>query len=114
VISFDASELGRLSADIRSSAATVAARSGAAVRDAAMETRDAAKSLAPKLTGALAESITAEGDGLDWVVSPNVPYDFYVEYGTSKMPPQPFMSPAATVADTSLVEAIEEVADDTL
>ena len=114
MISFDGSELGKLSDDLRSSATTVVARSTVAVRGAALETRDAAKSFAPKLTGALADSIEAEGDGLDWSVSPNVPYDFYVEYGTSDTAPQPFMSPAATVADRVLVEAIEEVADDTL
>lgn len=111
MISFDGGELGRLAGDLRSAGAMAAVRAADAVGDAADETRDAAKSLAPKLTGALADSITVEGGGLEREVTTGVPYAIFVEYGTYKDAPQPFMWPAASVADRVLVEAIEDVAD---
>lgn len=114
MISFDASELNGLAADLLSSGATVVARATVAVGQAADETRDAARSLAPRLTGALADSIDVEGGGLERVVSAGVPYAGYVEYGTSDTAPQPYMGPAATVADRALVDAIEDIADDIL
>lgn len=36
---------------------------------------------------------------------------FYVEYGTSKMPPQPFMEPALAPAETSYPDAVLAAVD---
>ena len=114
MISFSGAELGALSADLRAAGAMATVKASDAVGDAAEATRDAAQSFAPKLTGALADSIHVEGSGLEREVTTGVPYAIYVAFGTYKDSPQPFMAPAASVADKSLVEAIEAVADDTL
>lgn len=54
-----------------------------------------AKELAPKDTGALAESIEAKGNGATWTVEVGVDYGGFVEFGTRYMDAQPYLGPAA-------------------
>lgn len=61
-----------------------------------------AKDLAPKRTGKLRDGIQAKvnsSTGRAWirVVGPATKYAYYVEKGTSKMPDQPFLGPAAQI-----------------
>src|SRR3990167_6567527 len=54
-----------------------------------------AKGFAPVDTGRLRNSIHAEKiSDNEVIVSDNVEYGVFVEFGTSKMPPQPFLTPA--------------------
>lgn len=66
----------------------------AAARSARAIAKDA-KANAPVDTGALRDSIRAEGNGLKWTVVVGAPYGVYVEFGTMYMSAQPFLLPAA-------------------
>lgn len=66
------------------------------VREAAQETEIRAKALAPVRTGALRASILAEPESdTAWIVAPHVEYAIFQELGTYRMPPRPYMTPAA-------------------
>ena len=55
-----------------------------------------AKKITPVDTGRLRNSITHTADTNAAYIGTNVEYAPYVELGTSKMPPRPFLKPAAT------------------
>ena len=55
---------------------------------------DRAKEICPVDTGRLRDSITAESDGEKAYVSANTDYAAYVEFGTSKTAPHPYLVPA--------------------
>ena len=99
-VSFDASEVRKLSADIDRGKERVGRDVSVAVKAAAERVKAAGQSNAPKLTGTLAASIGIDmyGDGrsvgLTAVVGPTARYGLFVENGTSKMAAQPFMGPA--------------------
>lgn len=58
-----------------------------------------AKERAPVLTGALRDSLTAEKMGdLEWEIHDGVSYGILQELGTSKLPAQPFLTPAMDMA----------------
>ena len=71
---------------------------------AAAQAAQTARELAPLDTGALRQSIShsAADDGA--VVTASAPHAAMVEYGTSKMPPRPFMLPAARAAAQAFFE----------
>ena len=98
-----------------------------AVMKPAVLVRDDARRRAPKDTGLLASDIVAaqdrkpELDGMDaravvwvkWEGKGGAPHWRYVEFGTAKMPPQPFMRPAfETNAVQAVTLIIQSVADD--
>lgn len=65
-----------------------------------------AKLLAPKDTGALANSIDVSApDDLTRVIADGVAYGVYQEYGTSRQGAQPFMTPAVEAERRPLEEA---------
>jgi len=77
----------------------VAAKAGPMVAKAlaktAYDTEAEAKSLAPRDTGYLANSIMAEQIGaLKWRVYANADYALWVEVGTRRMDAQPYLEPA--------------------
>jgi HK97 gp10 family phage protein len=70
-----------------------------AVRETAVEIADRARALAPVRTGHLRDSIEATETGpYEWDVAANADYAQFVELGTSRMAPQPFLLPAAQQA----------------
>lgn len=98
-----------------------------AVMKPAMLVRDEARRIAPKDSGLLASDIAVaqdrkpELDGMDaravvfvtWKGKGGAPYWRYVEFGTAKMAPRPFMRPAfETNAATGIAMIIQTVADD--
>lgn len=56
--------------------------------------KSSAQSLCPVDTGRLRDSIEVSAEGNRAVISANTDYAAYVEFGTSKMPPKPFLVPA--------------------
>ena len=104
----DASELRRLAADFR--AVKVRTDAERAVRTAARDIESAAKSLAPTRTGALRGSISSDIDGLTAEVGPTEFYGVFVEEGTSKMAPQPFLDPATDRALPRFYADLERIA----
>ena len=95
----DARQLRSLSADLSSVAQNVYPITSAAVRKTALDVVRDAQVAAPVRTGNLRNSITADIADYPAVVSaevgPTASYGAYVEFGTSKQAPQPYLGPAA-------------------
>jgi HK97 gp10 family phage protein len=105
----DASELRRLAADLAAVPAELHPRAADIVGRTAHAIEGTAKQFAPVLTGALRSSIGADVDGLTAEIGPTVHYAGYVEEGTSRMQPQPYMRPAADRHEPGFVKAFEEL-----
>lgn len=83
-------ELDRLSVQVQ-------AGIKAASTDSAVEIRDNARSNAPIDTGDLRDAIKVRSIPIGsevGIFDPDVDYGDYLEFGTSRMPAQPFMTPA--------------------
>ena len=95
MIQVDLKAIDKLQAAMKAMPKIVAEELGKAVRDLVLLVEGEAKRLCPVDTGNLRASITpvieswAEG-----YVGTNTNYAPYVEYGTRKMPAQPFLEPA--------------------
>jgi len=80
------------------SLAFAAIMQGIGVREAANSAQrivEGAQTYAPVETGALRDGIYAVGQGgAEWDVISSAPYSAYQEFGTSRNPPHPFMTPA--------------------
>lgn len=108
------SDLVRFAADLRENADTLTRRASQVVRKAALDTMADAKTLAPVDTGNLRNSITTDarqGD-LVAVVEATADYSAYVEFGTRRMRPQPFMRPAQDRNTPGFLEAISQLAEE--
>ena len=70
---------------------------------------DGAKSLCPVDTGTLRDSISMSASGSSAVVSANTDYAAYVEFGTSKMAPQPYLVPALVSSADAITNAMLSV-----
>ena len=112
----DTSELRKLAADLDLESARVGRDVAQAVRESGERVRDDAKGRAPVRTGKLAGSIGVDtyGDGrsagMTVVVGPSEHYGLFVERGTSKMAPEPFMGPAFEAEAPKLEAAIADIA----
>lgn len=86
------------------------------VRSATLRTEALGKARAPVDTGFLRTSITSEFDGgpgsarIVGETGPEANYAHFVEGGTSRMAPQPFMGPAADVVEPQFYAAAEQIA----
>lgn len=69
---------------------------------------ETARELCPVDTGTLKNSITVNGDTKIATVSANTDYAEYVEFGTSKTVPQPFLVPALTLNSGAVISAVSE------
>ncbi len=110
------SDLDALAADLLKAAATVQREAPDVVGFAAARTVAAARQAARVRTGELRNSITARPalGGLSAVVEATSDHAVFVEYGTSRMRPQPFMAPAADAAEDDFVKAMEALGGDVL
>ena len=98
----DAEPFRRLAADIAKAAGTTGARAQIVVRKTAIDIESSAKQFAPVDTGNLKGSIghsdlrtVGRAGSLSVDIGPTASYGVYLEQGTSRMAPQPFMGPAA-------------------
>ena len=94
-------DIGRIAAGLEAAVADE-------VRKTVFDIEAAAKMKAPVDTGTLMNSITAESEGLSGTVSTNVDYATHQEYGTHKMPPHPYMTPAAEAAYPDFVAGVRK------
>jgi phage protein, HK97 gp10 family len=80
------------------------------VRKTTLDVEAGAKQRVPVDTGLLRNSIqsTMEGE-LTGVVSTNVEYSIYVEYGTTRMSAQPYMTPAAEAMRQPFIQALQNI-----
>ena len=115
-IEFDTSGPKRLLADISEAEPRNKARLSRALRKTAHDIEADAKVFAPVDTGALKNSIStdATSDGFHAEVGPTVDYAHYVENGTSKMSPQPYLRPAADRRLPRLRRAVLDIGGDIL
>ena len=107
------SDLARFAEDLRENADTLTRRASQVVRKAALDTMADAKTLAPVDTGNLRGSITTDtrtGD-LSAVVEATASYAAYVEFGTRRMRPQPYMRPAQDRNTDPFMDAIAQLAE---
>lgn len=95
-------DLRKLAADIRKAAKGTGQRAQAVVRKTAVDIESTAKQIAPVDTGNLKGSIghsdlrtVGRSGSLSVEIGPTASYGVFVELGTSRMAPQPFMGPAA-------------------
>ena len=112
----DTSELRKLAADLDKEGPRAGADVSAAVKRSAEAVKKAAVEMAPKRTGELAGSIGVDmyGDGrssgVTAVIGPLARYGLFVEKGTSKMAPQPYMEPAFSAESPKLEQSIADIA----
>jgi HK97 gp10 family phage protein len=103
-------ELGR--AELR-----IGAGAAAVVRKSAFDVERLGKQNAPVDTGHLRNTISTDftGDGrggsLVAEIGPTADYGLYVEAGTSRQAPQPYMGPAADVVEPQFNAAMASLAD---
>ena len=95
-------------------AETLVPRASAVVRKVALDTEADAKQLAPVDTGNLRNSITTavQGDGLRAAVVATASYAPFIELGTSRMAPQPFMGPATDRNKPLFYKAMSQLGGD--
>lgn len=94
--------LRKLSADIAKAAKTTGARAQVVIRKTAIDIESDAKKIAPVDTGNLKGSIghsdlrtVGRSRSLVVEIGPTASYGVFLEQGTSRAAPQPFMGPAA-------------------
>lgn len=106
------SDLRGLAADLNRASGQVGARAARVLRSGAARIEADAKTAAPVDTGNLQASIgtTITGDGrhgsMTAEIGPTAHYGAYVELGTSKMAPQPYLIPAMERNEDSIIQAL--------
>lgn len=111
----DSGPTRRLSAMFAAADKVVGAGVQRVVRKAAKDIQRDAKILAPYEFGTLRNSITTSdlrsvGHGDSSVeIGPTVNYGYFQEYGTSRMPPQAYMNPAADRNEPAFMQALEQL-----
>lgn len=113
MFSMDDSQLRAFTRDLGQVGPRVVKQAGLAVRLATQGTERDAKILAPVDTGNLRSSIGSDIDGLTGSVGPTAEYAEYVEEGTSRQAPQPYMGPATDRNAALFEQAIAKIAGDT-
>lgn len=110
-------DLLKVEADLATAGARVGALGAVIVRRTAFAIEGTSKQLAPVDTGALRGSIGTDfhGDGrfaaMEAEIGPTQSYGAYVEWGTARMAPQPYMTPALDRHSPEFIAAIEQIAD---
>lgn len=111
----DFGELNALAADLRKVGPRAQMKARQVVRKAAHDVEASAKRRAPVDTGTLRNSISTSSTGpFSAEVGPTVAYGVYLEHGTSKMAPRPYMSPALDEVTPAFVAAIEQLGGEML
>lgn len=107
-------ELRRFAADLGNASQHIADRAGQVITKTALSIEADAKILAPVDTGFLQGSISTDlsGDRLTAEIGPTAEYAGYVEQGTSRMAPQPYLGPASDRWEPGFVQAMEQLAED--
>lgn len=107
-----------LAADLGKASRQAALMARAAVAKTVHDIEGTAKDLAPVDTGYLKSSIGSEllGNAAMAIgrVGPTAQYSEYVESGTHKMRPQPYMGPATDAHEPAFHKAMQQIADTTL
>lgn len=109
--------LDEVTANVHASTGRVGREGSAVVRRSALAIEEGAKTRAPVDTGFLKGSITTSvsGDGrhgaMEAEIGPEANYGAYVELGTRRMAPQPYLHPAFEAEEPNFVAAAAALAD---
>lgn len=110
-----ADDMNRLAADLTTSGLIAGARAGKAVSKALHDIQAGAQTRTPVDTGFLRSSISTEmqasGTTIRGEVGPTANYGRYVEEGTSRQRPQPYLRPATDAVLPSYEAALEQITD---
>ncbi len=97
---------------LTSKAERVEAQAADVVRRSAADLQARAKRNAPVDTGRLRASITTSRLGpLEAEIGPEASHGVWVEGGTSRMSPQPFLYPAADAVEPTFAAALQRLGD---
>lgn len=107
----DASELRVLAHQFNTVEARLLPKVRQAVSKTLLDIEADAKILAPVDTGNLQNSIShqVDADGMGGEVGPTADYGLYVEAGTSRMAPQPYLGPAFDRRAPGLEKALAQL-----
>lgn len=109
----DFSEINKLSADLSKAGEGALAKAKLAVQKTSADIAKSAAQAAPVDTGNLRNSIGSDlvdTGGAVWAdIGPTANYGKYVEYGTSRMAPQPYLVPAFEQHTNGFSKAIESI-----
>ncbi|MEV8638097.1 HK97-gp10 family putative phage morphogenesis protein [Streptosporangium sp. NPDC051023] len=110
-LDIDFSEIARLEVAFDNATERVESMTRAAVKKTGFDTVAGAQNLVPVDTGNLKSSIGVDfdADELGFVAGPTAHYGGYVELGTSRMAPKPYLGPAFEAAVEPFVKAIESI-----
>lgn len=104
--------LNEFKGTLEQAAGRVEGLAGKVVRKTALDVQAEAVSRAPWDTGALRNSIQVKQQGaLSATVAPGVNYAVYLELGTSRMGPRPYLFPALEAKSPPFVTAMGKVAE---
>lgn len=108
---FDFSEIARLEVALDKATAKTQTMVKAAAKKTGLDTVTAAQALVPVDTGNLKNSIGVDFDSDDYgfEAGATANYGGYVEFGTSRMAPQPYLGPAFERTSEQFVKAIESI-----
>jgi len=108
---FDVDELTALAGDLSKAAATAPVKAAVVVQKAAVDTQRDAQAFCPVDTVNLRASIETEPMGpLAAEIGPTASYGHFVEFGTSRMGPQPYLGPGLDRNTPAFLAAMEQVA----
>jgi HK97 gp10 family phage protein len=95
-VRFDTRQINRLHDDIEAAADTIIPRTQNVIMKTGYDTVTAAQVRCPVRSGHLKSTIGVDidMDGLGFEVGATAEYAGYVEFGTTKMAPQPYLMPA--------------------
>ena len=107
---FETGGLRSLATDLGKASAKAVPLASKAVRKTDADIEADGKAFAPVDTGNLRGSISTDTGVLSAEVGPTAEYGLYVEAGTSRMAPQPYMGPAADRREPEFAKAMELIA----
>lgn len=104
----DVTEVSKLTADVAAEVDKIDKRVEAAVGRATEHIYHLSRVHAPRDTGELYNSIQRDTSGMSRRVFSPTKQGFFQEYGTSKMPPQPWLMVFAPAAGRRLAKELED------
>jgi HK97 gp10 family phage protein len=113
---WDASDLDKLAAGLAKAGPKAEALTRTVVKKVAFDTVAGAQTIVPVDTGNLKSSIGQDfdDDGMGFEAGPTANYGGYVEYGTSRMAPKPYLIPAFDKAIKPLDKVFGQIGEKAL